>query len=720
MIRGARKDMDQNKVQSYKVAAKALVAQMTLEEKVSQLRHESLPIKRLDIEAYNWWNEALHGVARAGVATMFPQAIGLAALFDEELMEEIGDVIATEGRIKYHIAQSYQDRGIYKGLTFWSPNVNIFRDPRWGRGHETYGEDPYLTSRMGVAFIKGLQGNDENHLKSAACAKHFAVHSGPEECRHEFDAEVNAYDLWDTYLPAFEACVKEGQVEGIMGAYNRVNGEPACGSKTLIRDILESQWGFDGYFVSDCWAISDFHEFHKITKTSVESAALAINNGCHLNCGVTYLYVQQAYEAGLVSMETIDEAVERIVATRMKLGILGETSNVYTNLDTALLDCKAHNDLAKESAAKSMVLLKNDGILPLKLENIKSIGVIGPNSDSREALIGNYSGTASRYITPLQGIQDAVGEDVKVYYSEGCHLYKRPDPSQCAHLPTLSEAIHVAKQSDVVVLCLGLDATIEGEAGDASNEFGSGDKATLNLPGYQQELLEAVVAEGKPTVVVLLSGSALAVNFADKHCNAILQAWYPGAGGGEALANILFGKVSPSGRLPITFYKGLEQLPAFEDYTMAGRTYRYLKEEPLYPFGYGLSYSNFVYCNVHANKNELAQGEKIQLTVNVVNTGGYASDEVVQVYSRCDNRSFKAPNFKLCGMKRVHLMPGESQVVTIELDDSCITLIDEEGQKYIPNALFSFYVGGSQPDSRSIALTGKIPQQVQIKAKESL
>ncbi|MGL4737888.1 MAG: glycoside hydrolase family 3 C-terminal domain-containing protein [Cellulosilyticaceae bacterium] len=709
--------MNQKRIEAYKVAAAALVAQMTLEEKVSQLRHESLPIKRLGIAAYNWWNEALHGVARAGVATMFPQAIGLAATFDETLMQTIGDVIATEGRIKYQIAQSYQDRGIYKGLTFWSPNINIFRDPRWGRGHETYGEDPYLTARMGVAFIKGLQGEDENYLKSAACAKHFAVHSGPEACRHEFDAEVSAYDLWDTYLPAFEVCVQEGQVEGIMGAYNRVNGEPACGSQTLIRDILESRWGFEGYFVSDCWAISDFHEFHKITKTSVESAALAINNGCHLNCGVTYLYVQQAYEAGLVDMETIDEAVTRVVATRMKLGILGDEDQVYSDLDPTLLDCRAHNDLAKEAAAKSMVLLKNDGILPLDPQKIGTIGVIGPNSDSREALIGNYSGTASRYITPLEGIQDAVGNQVKVYYSEGCHLYKKPDPGQCAHLPTLSEAVHVAKQSDVVILCLGLDATIEGEAGDASNEFGSGDKMTLDLPGYQQTLLEAVVAEGKPTVVVLLSGSALGVKFANDHCGAIIQGWYPGAGGGEVLANILFGKVSPSGRLPVTFYTGIEQLPAFEDYSMVGRTYRYLEEEPLYPFGYGLSYTEFDYRNVASDRQTLGSGEKVTVTVEVVNVGQEDADEVVQVYSRCENRQLKAPVFKLCGMKRIHLKAGEGTTCTFVLDESCVTLIDEAGNPYIPETLFNLYVGGQQPDARSRTLTGKEPLCIQILGK---
>ncbi|MGL4344623.1 MAG: glycoside hydrolase family 3 C-terminal domain-containing protein [Cellulosilyticaceae bacterium] len=709
--------MNQAKRNDYRERAKALVGEMTLEEKVSQLRHESLPIKRLGIEAYNWWNEALHGVARAGVATMFPQAIALAALFDEDLMREIGDVIATEGRIKYHIAQSFEDRGMYKGLTFWSPNVNIFRDPRWGRGHETYGEDPYLTSRMGVAFVKGLQGNDTDYLKSAACAKHFAVHSGPEECRHEFDAAVNAYDLWDTYLPAFEACVKEGQVEGIMGAYNRVNGEPACGSQTLIKEILEKQWGFDGYFVSDCWAISDFHEFHKITKNSIESAALAINNGCHLNCGVTYLYVQQAYEAGLVSMEAIDEAVERVVATRMRLGILGESHTQYEHLDAARLDCQEHQELAKQAAAKSMVLLKNNGVLPLNKDEIKSIGVIGPNSDSREALMGNYSGTASRYITPLQGIQDAVGESVKVYYSEGCHLYKRPDPGQCAHLPTIAEAVHVAKQSDVVVLCLGLDATIEGEAGDASNEFGSGDKNTLNLPGYQQELLEEVTRIGKPTIVVLLSGSALAVNWAHEHCDGILQAWYPGAGGGEALADILFGKVSPSGRLPVTFYKGLEQLPEFEDYSMAGRTYRYMEDEPLYPFGYGQSYTTFAYSQLSVSDVALGDRGTLTLEVEICNTGKYQGDEVVQVYSRCEDRTYKAPLRKLCGMKRIHLMPGEKQKVQMVLDASCVTLINEDGQKYIPDAMFTLYVGGSQPDSRSIALTGQGPQTVQIHAK---
>ena len=489
--------------------AKQLVSQMTLEEKMSQMVYQSPAIERLGIPAYNWWNEALHGVARAGVATVFPQAIGLAATFDKELLQEIGDVVSTEGRAKFNEFSRKGDRGIYKGLTFWAPNVNIFRDPRWGRGHETYGEDPYLTGELGCAYIRGLQGPDPDHPKAAACAKHFAVHSGPEAIRHEFDARVSRHDLYDTYLYAFKRCVKDAKVEAVMGAYNRVNGEPACGSKTLLKDILRDEFGFEGHVVSDCWAIMDFHEHHRVTKNVEESAARAVNNGCDLNCGVAFLHLPKAYEDGLVSEEAITAAVERLMEIRIRLGMMKDYPSPYEDLSYDLVECKEHVDLSVEAARRSMVLLKNENnMLPLDVKKIRSIAVIGPNANSRAALVGNYQGTSSRYITPLEGIQQYIGDDVRVTYAEGCHLYKNKVEGLGEDKDRFKEAVIAAEHADVVVLCLGLDATVEGEEGDAGNEYASGDKLGLNLPGLQEELLETITAVGKPVVLVLSAGSA--------------------------------------------------------------------------------------------------------------------------------------------------------------------------------------------------------------------
>ncbi|MCX7843132.1 MAG: glycoside hydrolase family 3 C-terminal domain-containing protein, partial [Clostridia bacterium] len=528
---------------SFEVRAKDLVSRMTLEEKVTQMVYNAPAIPRLGIPSYNWWNEALHGVARAGVATMFPQAIGMAATFDEDLIYRIADVISTEGRAKYHEFQRKGDHGIYKGLTFWSPNVNIFRDPRWGRGHETYGEDPYLTARLGVAFIKGIQGNDPKYLKAAACAKHFAVHSGPEAERHEFNAVVSQKDLRETYLPAFRACVVEGKVEAVMGAYNRTNGEPCCGSETLLKKILRGEWGFKGHVTSDCWAIKDFHEHHGVTRTAPESAALAVNNGCDLNCGNMYANLLISHKEGLVSEETINQSVERLMMTRMKLGMFDSPDKVpFASIPYEMNDCREHRALALEAAKESMVLLKNsNNLIPLDKSKLKSIAVIGPNADSRIALMGNYHGTASGYTTMLDGIKEAVFKETRVYFSEGCHLYKQNVEGLAEPMDRLSEALAAAERSDVVVVCLGLDETIEGEEMDQSNPFGSGDKFNLDLPGNQQMLLEALHKTGKPIILVLLSGSALAVTWADEHIDAIIQAWYPGADGGKALASLIFG-----------------------------------------------------------------------------------------------------------------------------------------------------------------------------------
>lgn len=699
---------------SFEERAKDLVSRMTLEEKVSQMLHRAPAIPRLGIPAYNWWNEALHGVARAGVATVFPQAIGLAATFDEDLIYKIADIISTEGRAKYHENVRKGDRDIYKGLTFWSPNINIFRDPRWGRGHETYGKDPYLTARLGVAFVKGIQGNDRKYLKAAACAKHYAVHSGPESERHSFNAVVSKKDLRETYLPAFKALVKEAKVEAVMGAYNRTNGEPCCGSKTLLTDILRNEWGFKGHVTSDCWAIKDFYEGHMVTKTAPESVALAVRSGCDLNCGNLFINLLIAHKEGLITEEEIDRAVTRLFVTRMKLGMFDDPKNVpYSDTPYEVNSCKEHSDFSVEVAKKTLVLLKNEGsLLPLDKKKLKSIAVIGPNADSRDALQGNYFGTSDRYVTVLDGIRNAVGDDVRVYYSEGCHLYRDRSSNLAEPRDRFAEALACAERADVVIMCLGLDATIEGEEGDTGNEFASGDKLNLELPGLQQELLEKVYAAGKPIVLVLLSGSALAVRWADEHIPAIVQAWYPGGRGGEAVASLLFGEYSPSARLPVTFYRTTEELPDFRDYSMKNRTYRYMENEALYPFGYGLSYTKFEYSPIKAEKTVINAGEDFTCSIRVKNIGSMASEETVQLYLKDVEASVEVPRWSLNGIRKVYLEPGCEKEVTFTLTPRQMALIDYEGKAILEPGTFEVFIGGSQPDARSIRLTGTPVQKI--------
>lgn len=687
--------------------AKKLVSQMTLDEKMSQMLYDSPAIERLGIPEYNWWNEALHGVARAGDATVYPQAIGLAATFDEELLGEIADTVSTEGRAKFNQFSKKGDRGIYKGLTFWAPNVNIFRDPRWGRGHETFGEDPYLTGLLGTSYIKGLQGEDHEHLKAAACAKHFAVHSGPEADRHYFDAKASVQDMYDTYLYAFKRCVADAGVEAVMGAYNRVNGEPACGSKTLLQDILREEWGFEGHVVSDCWAILDFHEHHKVTETVQESAALAVNNGCDLNCGTAFLHLKEAYEEGLISEEKITAAVERLMEVRIRLGMMDEYPSPYADVPYEKVECKEHVGLAVEAARRSMVLLKNDGLLPLKKGEISSIAVIGPNANSRDALVGNYVGTSSQYITPLEGIQQYVGDTARVYYAEGCHLYRDKVEFLAREKDRFAEAVIAAEQADIVVMCLGLDATIEGEEGDAGNEYASGDKIDLRLPGLQQDLLEAVAAVGKPMVLLLSAGSAMDLSWAQEHVNAIIDTWYPGARGGKAVAEVLFGEFSPNGKLPVTFYASTDDLPDFKDYSMENRTYRYFNGTPLYPFGYGLSYGKLVYKNAAISQSEGQIGDSVVVTAEVENQGAYELHEAVQLYIKDIEASTRTPNWQLRGIRNVDLKPGETKQVTFELGARDFALITEEGKCVVEPGAFRIAVGGQQPDARSEALTGR-------------
>ncbi len=688
---------------SFQERAEDLADKMTFEEQVPQLSYGAPAIDRLGVPAYNWWNEGLHGVARAGTATMFPQAIGLAAMFDDKLLGKVAKIIATEARAKYNASSKKGDRDIYKGLTLWSPNINIFRDPRWGRGHETYGEDPYLTTKLGVSFVKNLQG-DGKFMMAAGCAKHFAAHSGPEALRHEFNTIASKKDLAETYLPAFEALVKEAKVEGVMGAYTRLNGDPTCASPFLMGKLKE--WGFDGYFVSDCWAIRDFHESHHVTKTPTESAAMAINAGCDLNCGNTYVHMIAAEQEGLVSKETIRKAVVNLMRTRMRLGLFEEHTE-FDDIPYDVVACDEHRKVSLECAEKSMVLLKNDGMLPLKKESLKSIAVIGPNSDSIDALRGNYYGTSIAPKTFLEGIRDEVsGTDIRVYYAEGASLSNdRIQPLAFAE-DGIAEALILAEMSDAVVLCVGLDATLEGEQGDTGNAFDSGDKRDLLLPEGQRVLIEKVLALGKPTVVVLAAGSS--INPLAGKADALLQAWYPGELGGTALANILFGKVSPSGKLPLTFYQSIEGIPDFADYSMKDRTYRYTRKNILYPFGYGLTYSKVVVTDC------VYDDSTAKASVTVQNQGDVDTEDVVQLYIHNTTSVNATPFPKLCGFKRVAIPAGGEIVVELTIEDSAFDVVNDEGEVIREGNTFDLFAGVSQPDELSRELTGSSCVRVSV------
>jgi beta-glucosidase len=817
-----------------------LVSRMTLEEKVSQMVFDAPAIERLGIPAYNWWNECLHGVGRAGVATVFPQAIGLAATWNDDLMGRIATAISDEARAKHHEAVRRGIRAIYTGLTFWSPNVNIYRDPRWGRGQETYGEDPYLTARMGVTFVRGLQGADARYLKLVATPKHYAVHSGPELDRHHFDARVDERDLRETYLPAFEACVKEGEAVSVMGAYNRVNGEPACASPTLLQEILRQEWGFggptglDGYVVSDCWAIRDIYEHHKVVDTAAEAAALAVKHGCELNCGSTYPALLDAVAQGLIEEDVIDRAVERLFAARFRLGLFDPPEQVaYARIPYEVVNCAEHQALALQAARESIVLLKNeDNLLPLSKE-LASIAVIGPNADDLQALLGNYNGTPATPVTLLEGIRKKVSLSTKLYYAQGCtwvdgvlplsaiptaylrsanagasqaglnaEYYDNPKfegkpvvsrvdrgvdfvwkdttpltgqwgdhfsvrwtgylvPPACGsyrlgvngfsgyslyldgerianyegiHHPALETedveleagrfyhlrldyvsrgldpqaqllwappstdlealALEMAKKADVVVAAMGLSPALEGEemAVDVDG-FSGGDRTEIGLPRSQQVLLEKLHALGRPVILVLCSGSALAVPWAAEHVPAILEAWYPGQAGGDALADVLFGDYNPGGRLPVTFYRSVDDLPPFEDYKMEGRTYRYFRGKPLYAFGHGLSYTRFEFDSLNIDRPQVQVGGQIAVSADVTNTGQRTGDEVVQLYVRHPDATVPRPIKELKGFKRIRLAPGERKTVTFVLHTHQFGYYDEAMQYAVHPGAVEVLVG---------------------------
>ncbi len=828
---------------SWEVRVADLLSRMTLEEKVSQMVHDAPAIERLGIPKYNWWNECLHGVARAGLATVFPQAIGLAATWDTNLLYQVATAISDEARAKHHYFVRQGKRNIYQGLTFWSPNINIFRDPRWGRGMETYGEDPYLAGRLGVAFVRGLQGNHPRYLKTVATPKHYAVHSGPEPDRHTFNAQVDEGDLRETYLPHFEACVKEGGAFSIMCAYNRFRDKACCGSPFLLGRILRLEWGFEGYVVSDCGAIYDIYNNHKIVPTAPEAAALAVKAGCDLNCGQTYRTLVKAVEKGLLSEEDIDRAVRRLFLARFRLGMFDPPEMVpYMAIPYSVVDCAEHRELAREAARKSIVLLKNEGnILPLS-RRIRTLAVIGPNANDVEVLLGNYNGTPADPITPLAGLKQKVSPQTKVIYALGCDwaeglpyletippeyffchwqgkrvqglvgeyfdnrrltgqpLFTRLDPglefnwwdgapderldddnfgvrwtgelvpprsgeyylggegfngfriyldgeliaefnsshhprqihrkiflegqrpyrlkvefferSGDAHLrllwkvpgrDLLAEALEAARQAEAVVLFMGLSPRLEGEEMKVEVAgFKGGDRLTLELPLRQQELIKAVAALKKPTILVLLNGSALAVNWSAAHLPAILEAWYPGQAAGEAIADVLFGDYNPAGRLPVTFYKSVDQLPPFTDYRMENRTYRYFRGEPLFPFGYGLSYTRFHYSDLQVPKKVRA-GEKVKVSVVVSNIGQRAGEEVVQLYLRDLEASVPVPIRSLKGFKRIHLQPGKKKRVFFELKPEDLSVLDENWYRVVEPGWFEVSLGGKQPGFKGLA-----------------
>ena len=703
----------------FEMRVRDLIRRMTLAEKVSQMQDVAPAIDRLGIPAYNWWNEALHGVARSGLATSFPQAIGLAATWDDSLMFRVATVISDEARAKYHEYIRNGSRKRYQGLTFWSPNINLFRDPRWGRGQETYGEDPYLTGSLAVQFIRGMQGDDAKYLKTVSTVKHFAVHSGPEPARHTFDAVVSERDLRESYLPHFQAGIREGHAYSLMCAYNRVFGKPACASDLLLRDILRGEWAFPGYVVSDCGAIDDIYMRHKVAATVAEAAARGVKSGTDLSCGREYAALTDAVKRGLVTEAVVDSSVSRLFLARMRLGMFDPAERVrWAATPYSVLDQPAHRALARTAAQESIVLLRNQGdLLPLE-KTLGTIAVIGPDADDKELLLGNYNGDPADPVTPLRGIREAVGKGTTVLYARGSDLADGLPASDSvparspADTTLMTEALAAAARADAVVLFLGLSPRLEGEEMPVRIEgFVGGDRTSLDIPAAQERLLERIVTVGKPTVLVLMSGSAVSVNWAAEHVPAILEAWYPGQAAGTAIADVLFGDANPGGRLPITFYKSATDLPPFEDYRMAGRTYRFFGGTPLYPFGHGLSYTTFAYRNLRISAERLAAGDTVTVSVDVTNTGTRAGDEVVQLYVQYPDSKVERPRNDLRGYRRVALAQGETRTVTFPLAAASLAYWNAGSHGWaVEDGTVRIRVGASSADIRAeqaIAVTGR-------------
>jgi beta-glucosidase len=679
-----------------------LVGRMTVDEKISQMMNAAPAIDRLGIPEYNWWNECLHGVARAGLATCFPQAIGLGATWDQNLIFMVSTTISDEARAKYHEFIRIGSRKIYQGLTFWSPNVNIFRDPRWGRGQETYGEDPFLTGKLGVQFVKGLQGDDPKYFKTIATLKHFAVHSGPEPERHSFDAVTDERDFRETYLPQFEMGIKEGKAYSVMCAYNRYKGETCCGSSSLLTGILRTEWGFDGYIVSDCGAINDIYNGHKVVATPAEAAALGVRSSTDLECGSAYRNLKESLNKGLITEQEIDVSLKRLFTARFRLGMFDPPEMVeYSRIPYSVLDSKKNKALARETALKSIVLLKNENnLLPLK-KNIGTVAVIGPNSDQVFVLLGNYNGTPSDPVTPLRGIREELEGFSEVLYAQGCN-WAAGLPQQKTAEELKAEALEVAKKANVVIMCMGITPRLEGEEMRVTVDgFKGGDRTRIDLPDVQQDLIKEIQTLGKPVVLVLLNGSALAINWEKDNIPAILESWYGGQAAGQALADVIFGDYNPGGRLPVTFYKSVNDLPSFEDYNMKNRTYRYFTGDPLFPFGFGLSYTSFSYKKLKVNTT-VHLGDSVKVAVNVKNTGKVAGDEVVELYLSDLTADVPVPIHALKGFTRIHLDPGETKNVVLTLSPEAFSIIDNDNQRKVKPGKFKVFVGGHQPDPKTV------------------
>jgi beta-glucosidase len=680
-----------------------LVSKLTLEEKVYQMMNSTPAIPRLHIPEYDWWNECLHGVARSGIATVFPQPIGMAATFDDGLIHQVATAISDEARAMYNAAIAKGYRAQFGGLTFWTPNINIFRDPHWGRGQETYGEDPYLTAQMGVALVKGLQGDNPKYLKVAACAKHFAVHSGPERLRHQFDAEVSKKDLWDTYLPAFHALVVDAKVEAVMCAYNRTDGEACCGNTYLLQDVLRRDWGFKGHIVSDCDALSDIFEGHKLTTSKTGAAALALMRGVNLNCGDTYLSLPDAVKQGLITEKQIDSSLSTLLRTRFKLGLFDPVgANPYDRIPESVINSPEHRKLARTVAEKSIVLLKNNGVLPLS-NGLKKYYITGPNAASIDVLIGNYYGVNDRLVTILEGLAAQAQPGSQMTFRQGVLLDRN-------NVNPIDWASGEAQGASATIAVLGISGMLEGEEGESLASPTFGDRAEYSIPKNQVDYLRKLKTGNKnPVIAVITGGSPMNLAEVQELADAVLLVWYPGEEGGNAVADILFGKVSPSGKLPITFPKSYDQLPPYEDYSMKGRTYRYMKAEPLYPFGFGLSYTHFAYSDLQVSKKTIKGGETIQATVILTNTGKIKGDEVAELYitheapvaGTVPDILRDAPLYALKGFQRVSLAAGAAVKLSFTITPEKLALINEAGQPETPAGKVKISIGGSLPGSRS-------------------
>lgn len=687
-----------------------LLSRMTLSEKVGQMMHENPPIDRLGIPAYNWWNEACHGIGRAGQATVFPQVIGMGASWNRDLVRRVAIAISDEARAKHHHAAKRGKRGQYQGLNFWAPNINIVRDPRWGRGQETFGEDPYLTGELGVETVRGLQGEDPGRLKTTACAKHYAVHSGPESERHEFDAQPTQKDLYETYLPAFEKLVRNG-VEAVMGAYNRTLGEACCASDLLMNRILRSDWGFKGHYVSDCGAIDDFHKYHGVTHNAAESAALAVKMGCDLNCGCTYADLVFAVREGLISEEQIDISLRRLLSVKVRLGLLDqpEGQGPWSNLPLEVVDGPEHRRLAREAARESIVLLKNkDNVLPLRRDPSRLL-IVGPTAANIGALLGNYYGISSRLVTIAEGIVEATEPNTPVKYRPGCPLFSDQAPG-------VNYTYGAADAAEVVIAVMGLDHTLEGEEGDTVASPSGGDRDTIELPEVQMNFLREVRKYAKKLVLVLTGGSAIAIPEAFEFCDAVLLAWYPGCEGGNAVADILFGAESPSGRLPVSVPRGTASLPPFNDYNMQGRTYRFAKEDPLFPFGFGLSYGKTRYESVDIDRFELNDAsDTVRVKAVVANESDIEIHEVVQCYITPPRDWPAAPLATLVEFAKVRLAPKERAEVVFQLPSSAFEQVDENGKRVLHPGEYRIIVGSCSPGRRGLELGAPIPAETTIR-----